>query len=526
MTSPSEQPEAASTALPAQPADFWRNPRYDPVKIALIYFLLMLPVALIFHQPNDGLETDFFGSYAPQARGLLDNGVLPIEEYRGPIYPIVLAGARLLLGHYFLAGVVLSVVSAAALIGVLFMVAAQLWNRRVALWTVIITAFNPVFVRYSYEAGTDMLFAATCFAALYFVLQDRGIRGGIWAAVAYLTRYNGIALLVPSLFSRKRFWILATFAVLILPWGLRCWKEKGNFFYNKNYLNLAYNVYGEGRPWDNFWNDPNVHKQFTSFGAVVAHGPGTFVKKMLTNIVRNLVNDSQQIMGILQTLLAAVGLMFLRLDRKRLLFFLFALWMFAINLFAFYSERFSLFLVPFYAVLAVIGCERLLEFTRNTVVAQPSVGPAAKRFWNAPALRHVLVSALAVYTLVNCVRYNVPQIGSDLVYVPDIAARIAPHMTGGTVCARKPHIIWFLNEQFRLFPTFTHVPIPNHDLIATLRKEKVDYLYLSAIEYVLRPETRPLFELNNVPPDFSPIYYQRRPPVVVFQISHAGFPSR
>jgi hypothetical protein len=524
MEPTSPPPETISADL--QLAAFLRNPRYDPVKVAVIYLLLVLPLALIFHKPNDGLETDFFGSYAPQARGLLVNGVLPIEEYRGPVYPIALAGARLLCGDYFRAGIMLSVVSAAALLGVLFLVVAQLWNRRLALWSVIVTAVNPVFVRYAYEAGTDMLFAALCFTTLFFVLNDQGIRGGLWAAVAYLTRYNGAALLLPSLFTRKRFWILATFAVLILPWGLRCWKVKGNFFYNKNYLNLAYNVYGEERPWDNFWNDPNVHKQFTSFRAVVAHDPAAFVTKMLTNVVRNLVNDSRQIMGIFQTILVVVGLLFLRPDRKRLLFFLFALWMFVINLFAFYSERFSLVLVPFYAVLAVIGCERLWEFARNTVLAQETVGTTAKRFWNSVIVKHVLIVALVLYTIVNCVRYNLPQIGSDLLYIPAVAAQIAPHMAGGTVAARKPHIVWFLNEQHKLFPTFSHVPIPNHDLIATLRQQKVDYLYLSAIEYILRPETRPLFDPKNMPLDFSPVYFQRKPPVVVYQISHADTPFR
>jgi hypothetical protein len=520
---PDELPEAPPDE---QPADFWRNPRYDPVKVALVYLLLMLPIALIFHKPNDGLETDFFGSYAPQARGLLVNGVLPIEEYRGPIYPLALAGAKLLCGDFFRAGVILSVVSAAALLGVLFLTVTQLWNRRLALWAVVIAALNPVFVRCSYEAGTDMLFAALCFATLFFVLNDQGLRSGIWAAAAYLTRYNGAALLLPSLFTRKRFWILGTFAVLILPWGLRCWKEKGNFFYNKNYLNLAYNVYGEGRPWDNFWNDPNVHKQFTSFRAVVAHDPAAFITKMLTNVGRNLFNDSRQIMGIFQTILVAVGLLFLRPDRKRLLFFLFALWMFVINLFAFYSERFSLFLVPFYAVLAVIGSERLWEFARNTVLAHSHVGTFAKRFWNSVVAQHILISALVVFTAVNCVRYNVPQIGSDLVYVPAVAAQIAPHMTAGTVCARKPHIVWFLNEQFRLFPTFSHVPIPTHDLIATLRRDKVNYLYLSVLEYYLRPETRPLFDPKNMPLDFMPIYFQRKPPVVVYQINPISNPFR
>jgi hypothetical protein len=346
---------------------YFMSSRGDPYVVGLYYFAIMLPIALIFHQPNDSLETDFFGSYAPQARTFLEHGTLQIEEYRGPIYPIVLGLVRLLIGDYFKAGIVLSVAAAAVLLGVLYFIASRLWNRPIALWSVALTAFNPVFNHYSYEAGTDMLFAAMCFGAIYHVLQDNGVRAGIFAAVAYLTRYNGAFLLLPSVLKRKRFWIIGTFLILIAPWGIRCWMEKGNFFYNKNYLNLAYNIYGEGKGWDNFWANPSIYQKFTSFTSVITYDPGLFVKRMLSNVVNHFVKDTAQVTGIAQTILAAIGLLFLRPNRKQLLFFLFGLWMFAVNLLAFYSERFSLFLVPFYAVLAVIGCERLMEFFHDKV---------------------------------------------------------------------------------------------------------------------------------------------------------------
>lgn len=337
--------------------------KWAPVLVGLAYLAIMLPIALHYHKVgNYRLETDFFWSYAPQARLLLQDGALPIEDFRGPVYPVVLAGASYVLGDYFRAGILISLISAALILGILYAVVSRLWSPAIAMWAAGLTAVNPIFVRYSYEAGTDLIFAAIGFASIYFIMRDKGIRGGILAGVAYLTRFNGVSLLVGGMFNRKRLWILGAFLLMILPWGIRCAIEKGDFFYNKNYLNLAYNLYAEGTTTghDDFWWDPKTFEKYTSFASVVLADPVHFAAKMIRNVWTHAEQDATDVIGIPQGLLALLGAILLRPNRKQLQFMLFGILMFGVNLLAFYADRFSLYLIPFYALLAVIGCERLL----------------------------------------------------------------------------------------------------------------------------------------------------------------------
>jgi hypothetical protein len=337
--------------------------RWAPWLVGLAYLAIMLPIALTYHRVgNYRLETDFFWSYAPQARQLLQDGTLPIEDFRGPIYPILLAGVGFVTGDYFRAGILISVISASAILGMLYWAAARLWRPSVGLWAVALTAVNPIFVRYSYEAGTDLVFAALAFGTICFVIKEKGIPGGILGGIAYLTRFNGVSLIAASLFSRKRLWILAAFFVTITPWGIRCLVEKGDFFYNKNYLNLAYNVFSEGRVRysDEFWWNEEMTRKFTSFASVVKADPVLFTKKILLNVVTHAQHDATDVIGIPQGILALIGVILLRPNRRQFQFLLFGILMYAVNLLAFYADRFSLFLIPFYSVLAVIGCEKLL----------------------------------------------------------------------------------------------------------------------------------------------------------------------
>lgn len=192
-------------------------------------------------------------------------------------------------------------------------------------------------------------------------MKDWSLCGGFLAGLAYLTRFNGLALLAAGLFHRQRLWILAAFAIMIFPWTTRCFLEKGDAFYNKNYLNIAFNVYAEdtGVTWDEFWSNPEIHRRYTSIASVVFADPGKFVTKTLANVVSHARRDAVEVLGLPQGLIALCGLLLLRPNRRQLQFLLFGLAMFGINLLTFYADRFSLILIPFYALLTVVGCYQL-----------------------------------------------------------------------------------------------------------------------------------------------------------------------
>jgi hypothetical protein len=140
-------------------------------------------------------------------------------------------------------------------------------------------------------------------------------------------------------------------------------------------------------------------------------------------------------------------------------------------------------------------------------------------------IKYALVFALVLYTLVSSVVENRVLIRSNLYYTPIFAETVAPHITGGTICARKPLIVWYLNEHFPHFPAFTLVPIPATNILETLRRDRVDYLYLSDIEWKLRRETRPWFNPKNAPPDFVLLAEIEMPHTLLYAINHSKSPS-
>src|SRR6266498_1394197 len=85
--------------------------------LSLAYALFILTVALAFHRVGGyGVETDFYGQYAPQARAiqrliLNGEGRIEIDGLHGPLYPLLLAVFGWIAGDIFRGGVLLAVLA-------------------------------------------------------------------------------------------------------------------------------------------------------------------------------------------------------------------------------------------------------------------------------------------------------------------------------------------------------------------------------------------------------------------------------
>ena len=273
MAKPSRQQTTPQTSL----FPFWPhyvNHRYAGLVLSGLYFLLLLLISLKYHIIGDyNVETDFYWSYVPQARHILE-GVIPIEDFHGPAYPMVLAFIALFTKDLFHAGVVLSVLAGAVSLYLIFEILKRLFKSDIALIGTLLVAANTTFVRYTYTAGTDMVFMAFIAASIYFLLREEQLRwtsivfAAIFAALGYLTRYNGLsaaagvpaAVVLANPFQqslRDRFKasgvFLGIFLLVIAPWGVFCLLQKGSFFYNRNYLNIAYEMFAKGKiGWDQY----------------------------------------------------------------------------------------------------------------------------------------------------------------------------------------------------------------------------------------------------------------------------------
>ena len=371
---PEKSPQKEISVFP-----FFRVPlqhRFAGAVIALTYAVVMLYIGLTYHIIGDyHVETDFFQAYVPTAKDIL-LGIWTIEDFRGPAYPALLALFGGVFRDFFTAGIIISALSASFTLFFVFELVKRLFRVDVAFIVVLLTGVNKTFVQYAYTAGTDMVFNMFAIATLFFLLYDRqknwpniGLTA-LFAAAAYLTRYNGIFVIaaipliviifnIYSIPLRQRIVTAAVFIglfmVFIMPWGIHSLIEKGNFFYNKNYLNIAYEMFAKGRiGWDQYWNVEAA--KYGSLSAVIVADPGLFVSTVARNFYDHLISDMQLLVqwGIGVGFLAGLIMMFKqRPDPRQASFYTFGALMFLVLLLVFYGERFSMFLIPVYATLAV-----------------------------------------------------------------------------------------------------------------------------------------------------------------------------
>jgi hypothetical protein len=503
------------------------NHRYAGAALAVLYFVLMLVVGLKYHLVGDyNVETDFYWSYVPQARHILE-GTIPIEDYHGPVYPLVLAFISLFTSDLFHGGVILSTLTAAFTIFFTFELLKRLLRADMALIGTALVAANTTFVRYTYTAGTDMVFLGLAAASTYFLLRDDQLRrpaialSAFFAALAYLTRYNGLSAAVgvpaaiilanPFQLDRKERvraagLFLGVFLLTIAPWGIYCLVQKGSFFYNRNYLNIAYEMFAKGRiGWDQYWY--GEAQKFTSLTQVVFADPVRFVTTLGRNLVEHAVSDFKLLLGWYVGVFAVLGIygfIKYRPGARMLSYFIIGVAFFGLLLLVFYGERFSMYLLPIYAALAV------------KALTLPAL--AQYRFWKVMHAGGMLGIVLIIWTAVDSIQFNRTNIDSG----PQEAASIGSWFrqnTGGSergkiVVARKPHIAYYLGLQMEMFPMVDSYP----QLLAELKRIKASYLYFSVMEAGMRPQFQRLLDPRVAPKELRPLTYTTNPPAVLYKV--------
>ena len=503
------------------------NDRRTGIIIAVFYTLAMAFLALKFHLVGDyGVETDFFWSYIPEAKKVL-GGSFVIEDFRGPGYPTILAGAFVLIRDYFRAGVLLSVLAASGTLFFVFEILRRLFRADVALVGTVLVALNRTFIQYSYSAGTDMVFNIIVTATAYFLLKDEQkkplnlIVSAILAGIAYLTRYNGIFVLAAApamllLINRnQRSWrdqaistaiFIGVFFLTIAPWGIYCLIEKGSFFYNRNYLNIAYEMFAKGRiSWDQYWN-VEVAK-YASLGSVILADPGLFASTLAKNLYEHLIGDLGQLVGWQTGILVLFGILLLfkeKPTKDQAALYVFGGSFFLVLLLVFYGERFSLFLLPVYVTLSL----KTLTWQRL----------ATYRFWN-----RIHIGALACYVLIlwsfsDAYSFNRENIDSGPKEVPIIAQWFKNHggdiEMGKTIICRKPHIAYYLNMEMASFPYVNTVD----ELQAEVKRAGASYLFFGLMEAGMRPQFQQLLDPANAPAWLRPVTYTVAPPAVLYKV--------
>jgi hypothetical protein len=497
--------------------------------ISLLYLLVVGTISFIFHTIGDyGIETDFFWGYVPNARTFLE-GNIPMDAFRGPLYPMVLGIIGFLLGDFFRAGILIGVISAAVVIYVTFEILKRVFLPYTAFFVTILLAFNPVFVQYTYSAGTDMFFNALAALTIFFFLRKSNLTygnivlAGVFGGLSYLTRYNGVFLLsfivviffvnFWNLSWQRRFITSAIFIVVFVltfsPWGLYTLSEKGSFFYNENYKNIAYEMHGKGKiAWDEFWFKES--SKITSLTDVVFEDPSVFISKVAGNIGEHFINDMEKLMGWHIGVFVILGLIFLIIRNpfrfwksRETSYYIINLFFFGLLLLVFYSERFSLFLIPFYTVIAFYPFFSEKYKLRKFVPQKFGL---------------LLVSALIIFTFVKSYSFNSSNIDSGpkelLVLQEWYDKNIPDEERGEKIAARKAHVAYYLDMAFKLIPMADSY----EEFISKLREQEVDYLYFSTIEASMRRQFQFLLNPKQNHPGLEAVVYFENPPAVLYKV--------
>jgi hypothetical protein len=532
MAKQSRQPAIPQTSLFPFFPDYLNN-RFAGLGLAGLYFILMLIVSLKYHVVGDyNVETDFYWSYVPQARHILE-GVVPIEDFHGPAYPMVLAFISLFTRDLFHAGVVLSTLAAAVSLFLIFELLKKLFRSDVALLATLLVAVNTTFIQYSYTAGTDMLFVSFITASTFFLLRGEQLRwsdltlAAVFAALGYLTRYNGLsaavgvplALIVANPFQQSMkdriktsAIFLGVFLAVISPWGIYCQIQKGSFFYNRNYLNIAYEMFAKGKiGWDQYWY--GEAQKFTSLTQVIFADPGLFVTSMVKNLIGHAASDFDLLLGWqvgIFSLLGIVAFIKYRPTSRVLSYFLISVAFFGVLLLVFYGERFSMVLLPVYGVLAL------------KALSIPSL--AQYRFWKTIQAGGVVAIVLVIWTGYSSMEFNRMNIDSGPTEVLSFGSwfhqNFGDSERGKVVIARKPHIAYYLDMKLEMFPY-----VESYDqLLVEMRRVKASYLYFSRMEAGMRPQFQKLLDPRYAPKELRPLTYTTNPPAVLYKVELGGTP--
>ncbi len=532
MAKQAKQREIPQTSLFPFFPERLNNP-YAGLWLAGLYFVVMLIVSLKYHIVGDyNVETDFYWSYVPQARHILE-GKIPIEDFHGPMYPIVLALISILTKDLFHGGVILSTLAAAVSLFLIFELLKKLFRPDIALIGTLFVAVNTTFIRYSYTAGTDMLFMAFVTASTYMLLREEQRRwinialAAVFAAIGYLTRYNGLsaavgvplAIIIANPYQlpmRERIKsaavFLALFLLVIAPWGIYCQIEKGSFFYNRNYLNIAYEMFAKGKVnWDQYWY--GEAQKFASLTQVIFADPGRFISTLVSNLFDHAISDMNLLLSWQVgafTLMGIIAFFKYRPGARVLSYFIISAAFFAVLLLVFYGERFSMLLLPVYVALA------LKTLTLPSVVKY--------RFWKVMHGGGVIAIILILWTGFDSMEFNRSNIDSGPQEVVSIGnwfhQNFGDTEQGKIVIARKPHIAYYLGMKMEMFPYVSTY----EELVAEMRKVKASYLYFSLMEAGMRPQFQNLLDPRSAPKELKPLTYTTNPQAVLYKVDLGGTP--
>jgi hypothetical protein len=359
----------------------------DPLTLIALAFALVWGVVALFFRPigDYGVETDFYGDFAIYSRQWMSGSPSLMNGFRGPLYYLVLGILTVPFRDAFLAGKIISIVSAAIGLWLAGDLARRLFGRTAGTAAALAIAANPTFTEHAYRACSDLFYWFVFVAAVWFLLKDETDRvsSRIWAGAlsgaAWLTRANGAALVPAGLVAllatpgswrgaaRRAVLYLVAFVVVSAPWGIYVWSKAGSPFWNRNYENAAIEVLVEKPDMAQVGGFMSAI-DFTSFGEVLAVWPAQFARTMLGNAGGHIAQDARRLMGLPWAIVGIAGFALgFRLWRTRrgIVFLALGAITYLSLVPVFYNPRFMITLLVWWGAGTGLLAERLSRILRG-----------------------------------------------------------------------------------------------------------------------------------------------------------------
>ncbi len=489
--------------------------------VAGVLAVALLIMAFGPHRIGDYFtETDFYGAYAAGAK-LNEHGQLIPSRYGviGPGYELTLGIVGFLIPDLFRAAELISVVATIGTLLLWFGVIKRLAGARLGLFAVLFMATNPYFFHYGFIATTDAFAVSLQVVTLFLLLgggtERRLAAAGLVAAFAFLTRYNVIYLLPAGLIAvfggstgaerrlRGALLFAAGFFAPVIPWVAYSLTHGAGSF--QLHHNIAYEIYAHARgiAWDDY--QKTLQPQFKTLWDVIARDPKAVVNRMLFNLGDHLRLDAQKLLGWPVATCAVVGLLLGIKDgtlRPLRPIVIAALLLFATLVPVFYSGRYSLSLLPFYATLA------------GTAFASPLLAVVVgtrSRFWLKPLVAVAPLGA-AIVGICQFESRALTQLPTEVIECAKTLRSLKA--SGDRVIARKSHIAYHGGVEAVPFPFTNTIP----ELAAYAKREHARWLYFSWPEAETRPRYWYLLDTSAVIPGLTVRRALRSHPAVLYEI--------
>ncbi len=484
-----------------------------------------LYVAALRQVGNWGVETDFYGKYAPLTLEILGGRPYTYPHYP-PGYMLMLAAGAMVSPDLFAVGKVISAIATACLGWISYLLLKRLFGGREAFVTTLFVLLS--LLPYSFLAATDM--PANLFLVIPLWLLLRGqittaecVQAGMAAGLAYVVRYNAVFVIagIPAALilvnpnceslrqriSKSSAFLAAAFVVM-LPWLAYNWKVNGSPFASDMHAQIAAHFYhpkGDAYGWA---LDEMGHK-FSSLGVVFMHDPGTWILMYAKDVLQNrAVKLSFDVLGFPAYLFAGAGLLvrLVSVTRPQLVFFFVCALGYALHGLASFAPRFYFFLFPLLFLCVTSAPFYVLREFSN---GHPQ--DARKRLALPWGVCSLLLATTAYTSYLTVSR----TLSAEPVYLLEVARVLKAQSTSDDlIMAVEPHIGYLTG----LKVVAAQVADSWEGYAEKARDGGVRYIIYSDHEQTYWNGLRGLRDATHAPPPFQLIYEHKSSGTLIYKI--------